>query len=111
MEEVPIIVNKFEAGGTYTLGGSRSADLNVTYNYSLHYYRVLGLEAGIRGLDGVSAVDALPILTKGIAALGNDQSNDYWEPTEGNAKAALEILQDWCEQAVEDGRPAVVRVH
>ena len=29
------------------------------------------------------------VLEKGIAQLGNDVDDNYWEPTEGNAKKAL----------------------
>ena len=35
------------------------------------------------------AADSIPVLEKGIAQLGNDVDDNYWEPTEGNAKKAL----------------------
>ena len=66
------IVESFTEGGTYILGGSNEADLNVTYNYSKRYYRVLGLGDGFRGLDGMKDEEALPILERGIAALADD---------------------------------------
>jgi len=75
-------------GGTYAMGGSNELQLNVTYNYSKHFYRVMG-ENGIRTLYGMSGADSLPILEQAIANLGDDVSEDYWEPTEGNAKRAL----------------------
>lgn len=75
-------------GGTYAVGGTTEASLNVTYNYSKHFIRVLG-DGGIRSLYGKSAVDSIPMLEKAIAQLGDDISEDYWEPTEGNAKRAL----------------------
>lgn len=106
----PIIVEPFEAGGTYVMGGSSEADLNVTYNYSPHYYRVLGLEDGFRSLNGMKAEDAIPILTKGIEALNDETDPDYWEPTEGNAKVALVIVKNWCEQSLKEERPATIRV-
>jgi len=106
----PISVEPFEQGGTYTLGGSSDADLNVTYNYSKYYYRVLDLEDGLRGLNGMKAEDAIPILAKGIEALSDEADPDYWEPTEGNAKAALIIVKNWCEQSLKEEQPAVIRV-
>lgn len=75
-------------GGTYAVGGTTEASLNVTYNYSKHFYRVMG-EGGIRSLYGKSAVDSIPILERAITQLGDDVSVDYWEPTEGNAKRSL----------------------
>lgn len=105
----PILVEPFEEGGTYVMGGSSTADLNVTYNYSGYYYRVLG-GAGFKGLDGMKTEDAIPILEKGIAALGDDTDPDYWQPTEGNAKAVLVTVKRWCEQSLKEERPAFIRV-
>ena len=62
--------------------------LNVTYNYGAIIRRVMPPN-GIRGLDGMMAVDSIPVLEKGIAQLGNDVDDNYWESTEGNAKKAL----------------------
>ncbi len=78
-------------GGTYQVGGSTHAHLNVTYNYSRHFYRVLG-DDGIRILYGKCAADTIPVLQKAISLLGDDVSSDYWQPTEGNAKRALTQL-------------------
>jgi len=78
-------------GGTYPLGGSDVASFNVTYNYSEHFGRVLG-EKGIRSIYGMSGADSILVLGKAIADLGDDVSDDYWEPTEGNAKRALMCL-------------------
>jgi hypothetical protein len=106
-----MVVEPFTEGGTYVLGGSYDADLNITYNYSSHYYRVLGLEDGLRGLDGKDVAFALPILEKGVEALEEDYADDYWEPTEGNARRALVTLVQWCKQAVDAGKdPALLRV-
>jgi hypothetical protein len=75
-------------GGMYAIGGTTEASLNVTYNYGKHYYRVLG-DKGIRTIYGMTGAESIPLLTKAIGALGDDKSDDYWEETEGNAKAAL----------------------
>ena len=74
-------------GGTYALGGTTELHLNITYNYSVHY-RMLG-EEGIRSIYGMTGAESIPILREAVAQLGEDVSDNYWEPTEGNAKAAL----------------------
>jgi hypothetical protein len=75
-------------GGTYALGGTTELYLNVTYNYYKHYHRVMGDE-GIRTIYGKTGAESMPILCKAIADLGDDVVDDYWQPTEGNAKQAL----------------------
>lgn len=78
-------------GGTYALGGTTLLELNVTYNYAQILYGVLG-EKGIRRLYGMTGVESIPILIGAIEQLGNDVDKDYWEPTEGNVKVALQQL-------------------
>lgn len=75
-------------GGTYQIGGTREAWLNVTYNYAKHYYRIFG-EQGIRTIYGKTGAESIPLLEAAIQQLSNDTDDDYWKPTEGNAKAAL----------------------
>lgn len=75
-------------GGTYVLGGTLELWLNVTYNYGFHFRRVLG-EKGIRSIYGKTGADTIPLLQAAADQLIDDVSNDYWEPTEGNAKQAL----------------------
>lgn len=75
-------------GGTYCLGGSRTAEINITYNYGVHFYRVFG-ESGLRTIYGKSGADSIPILEAAISQLADDVADDYWKPTEGNAKLAL----------------------
>jgi|SRR6185295_17159647 len=75
-------------GGTQAIGGTTEAWLNITYNYSGIFTKVLG-EKGIRSIYGLTGVESMPILAKAIAQLGNDIDEDYWKPTEGNVKAAL----------------------
>lgn len=75
-------------GGTYALGGSREAWLNVTWNYAPHFYRLMG-EQGIRSIYGKTGAESLPILKAAADQLGGDVDPDYWAPTEGNAKRAL----------------------
>ena len=75
-------------GGTYAVGGTNELWLNVTYNYGKHYYRVMG-ERGIREIYGKTGAESVPMLEAAASVLGDDASDDYWEPTEGNAKRAL----------------------
>ena len=75
-------------GGTYAVGGSRELSLNITYNYSPHFRAVFGAE-GIRSLYGKTGAWSLAYLTEGASLLSNDVSDDYWEPTEGNAKRSI----------------------
>lgn len=75
-------------GGTYQMGGSQRAWLNVTYNYAPHFYRLLG-EEGIRSIYGKTGAETVKPLTEAAGQLGDDVDPDYWKPTEGNAKRAL----------------------
>ena len=79
-------------GGTYQMGGCSEAWLNVTYNYSEHFHRVLG-EKGVRTIYGMTGRESVPVLEAAIAQLGDDVSSDYWAATEGNAKRALQNLR------------------
>lgn len=76
-------------GGTYALGGTTEASLNITYNYSEYYYKYIHNEMGIRYIYGLTGALSIPILETAIEILGDDVSEDYWEATEGNAKQAL----------------------
>jgi hypothetical protein len=98
-------------GGTYQVGGTTRAHLNVTYNYYRHFHRVFDVlvkprekapewlrddgapVSGVRTLYGLTGAESLPVLDKAIAALGDDVNRDYWKPTEGNAKRALVQLR------------------
>lgn len=92
------------AGGTYAVGGTREAWLNVTYNYAPIFRKVFGDEntelskfekifgggqTGIRRIYGMTGAQSIPVLETAIKQLGDDVSPDYWQATEGNAKRAL----------------------
>lgn len=49
----------FVRGGTYAIGGTQEAWLNITYNYAKHYYRVFG-EKGIRTIYGMTGAGKPP---------------------------------------------------
>jgi len=84
-------------GGTYVLGGTNRAELNITYNYSRFYYQVLDKEKGLRWLDGKKAEETVNKLTQAITKLGITKDTDYWAPTPGNAGFALSILLEWAK--------------
>lgn len=93
-------------GGTYVVGGTSEAWLNITYNYSRWYYKEGVFPdngedyRGIRSIYGLSGADSIPILENAIKAL-EDMDEDlteeeirnyeehnikgYWLPTRENA--------------------------
>lgn len=75
-------------GGTYAIGGTREAYLNVTYNYAPIFRRVLG-EKGIRTIYGMTGAESIPVLEAAASRLADDATGNYWDATEGNAKRAL----------------------
>lgn len=77
----------FEEGGTYALGGSCEADLNVTYNYG-------GL-FNFRGLDGRTGAETQAELDDAVARLGTERDMNYWAATPGNAGVACALLASW----------------
>jgi hypothetical protein len=89
-------VPRFEEGGTYVLGGTTQAELNVTYNYAEHMWKHLG-EGGLKALHGKKAQDTIETLSKAVEALGTDRDSDYWKSTPGNAGFALSILLSWAK--------------
>lgn len=84
-------------GGTYAMGGTNEAWLNVTYNYSKHFHKHVDSEQGIRWLYGKTGKETIPRLAEAISALKPDESDDYWESTEGNARLALMGLKVFAE--------------
>lgn len=76
-------------GGTFALGGTTEAHINITYNYWGILSKVLDSEKGIRSIYGKSASETIPLLKKAITQLQDDVDDDYWKPTEGNVKQAL----------------------
>lgn len=76
-------------GGTYRVGGTNMAHLNVTYNYCPIFRRLLG-EKGIRAIYGMTGAWSIHVLQEAIALLGDAQpTGDYWEVADGNAKMVL----------------------
>lgn len=93
-------------GGTYAVGGTSEAWLNITYNYSRWYYKEGVFPdnredyRGIRSIYGLSGADSIPILENAIKTLENMDEDlteeeirryeehdikGYWLPTRENA--------------------------
>ena len=93
-------------GGTYALGGTSEAWLNITYNYAQWYYKD-GVfpnngdhKSGIRAIYGLSGAESIQVLQHAISALEEmtedlsaeeikeyeqHGSGGYWLPTRENA--------------------------
>ena len=87
-------------GGTYAIGGRTELQMNVTFNYSAVYSDYLN--ASLRDLDGMTVKRTIPTLCTWIAKLagaGGEPSDDYWEPSVGNARVALANLLSLCHLA------------
>jgi len=91
-------VESFTDGGTYAIGGSTDASLNITYNYSPRYREVMDGQGLREFLHGKRAADVMPGLEMAVRALGTECSDDYWAPTPGNAGHALNVLLGWARQ-------------
>ena len=85
-------------GGTYAIGGTTGAELNITYNYSHYFFEQLDKEKGLRWMHDRTGKECIECLEKAIQILGTSQYNDYWEATPGNAGYALNILLQWAKQ-------------
>lgn len=84
-ESIGILSFSIEEGGTYVLGGTTDAELNVTYNYGKHFRFK-------ETLDKNPAYKTIPILEETITTLGIERDADYWNPTPGNVGYACSIL-------------------
>lgn len=88
-------------GGTYALGGTQEAWLNVTWNYGDWYRKDYAFgEEGIRAIYGLSGVQSIPVLEQAIKGLEDSPDElpehaikgyesqgvtGYWIPTKANA--------------------------
>lgn len=94
----PVSVPNHQEGGTYPVGGTDDAVLNITYNYGRHYYEVLPIEDGESfgtWLNRKTGAEVIPHLERAVALLGTDRDPDYWLDSPGNAGYALSILLAW----------------
>ncbi len=93
------------SGGTYVVGGTTEAWLNITCNYAYWYYKS-GVfnrgdkSEGIRTIYGMSGAESIPVLKQAIRVLENmdediapekrkqceeQGATGYWLPTRENA--------------------------
>lgn len=78
-------------GGVYSIGGSREAYYNITFNYYPIFEKVLVIP--FRNFDGLPVKDTIEILEKAINSLSeDDETGNYWDATEYNTKKALSDL-------------------
>lgn len=114
--EQPVEVERFEAGGTYALGGTDRAELNITYNYGSLYREAWPeeLEDGKGALEqmlsGRTAAETFPLIgatidkltdmAGGLAAVVAERSS-YWDATPRNAALPLLMLSRWAKQYPE----------
>lgn len=92
-------------GGTYCIGGTTEASLNITYNYCRWYYGYdkFGID-GIRSIEGMSGADSIHVIERTIKSLEESEKNlsddertkleeqgvtGYWLPTKENALKPL----------------------
>lgn len=95
-----VFVKPHQEGGTYVLGGSPEAELNVTYNYGALYHEHLDSK-GLDWLNGKTAKDTIARLQLAVKILGTERDPDYWKATAGNAGHALSILLKWAQDNPE----------
>ena len=89
-------------GGTYALGGTTEAWLNITYNYWRIFKDLLGPE-DIRTIYGMNIKAARPLLMEAAERLGNaEPDEDYWKACDGNAKKALLDLVKLTDMALAE---------
>lgn len=100
---IPLEVGRHAEGGTYVMGGTSEAELNVTYNYGGQFRQAWpepleGSGALGQMLDGRTGAETAPLLRQAVAKLGTEPSKDYWDSSAGNAGRALATLLAWAER-------------
>jgi hypothetical protein len=94
----PVKVSRHCNGGTYPLGGTTKARLNITYNYGEHYRRWINKTWSLHWLHHKTAKDTIKQLEFAVHNLGTNRSYRYWDDTPGNAGYALSILLSWAKE-------------
>ena len=80
-------------GSNVCIGGTTAMTLDITYNYSSIINKVTDCEDGYADyINGKTGAETISFLKATIEKLANDVDDDYWRPTEGNAKRALSQL-------------------
>ena len=76
-------------GGTFALGGTDVAELNVTYNYAPMFREAFKDPDGIKTIALRDLKTGLALIQNAILNLKGKPSDNYWNATEGNARKAL----------------------
>lgn len=93
-DEQPLILAVAHSeGGTYALGGTDEAVLNVTYNYARFF--------NFRALDSKTGEASIPLLEAAVEELGTERDENYWASTSGSAGYACSILLKWAREHPE----------
>ena len=91
-------VERFSEGGTQPIGGSTTADISITFNYSKFFHDAIDTEQGIRWIYGKNIDECGGRLSHACQYLGTNRDYDYWKPTAGNAGYVLALLLYWGEK-------------
>lgn len=87
-------------GGTYAYPDTTELWCNITYNYSQFYKKYLG--AGLEYFNNMRVKDSISKLQEMADSLNTDESNNYWDKTEGNARKAIVDLLALAQLAPDD---------
>ncbi len=88
--EIVTLTNKHHLkGGTYPANGTNQLSFNITYNYSPNYAKH---DFSINDLNNKTIKETLATIRKVKNKLKGKPSDNYWEPSDGNAKKALQDL-------------------
>lgn len=72
-------------------------ELNATYNYYPILSKLFG-EKSIRVFYGMGCEKSIPILESAISVLGDDETPDKYQPTEGNVKWLLRKMLGYAKE-------------
>lgn len=77
-------------GTVQSLYASKELHLSITYNYREHFVKAFQSPSSIKCLNNKAVITTIDIITNAIERLDTDYYlEDYWKPTEGNARLAL----------------------
>jgi hypothetical protein len=112
-DKKPVEVPEHQEGGTFPIGGSAAGEISVTYNYTKlfreAYERVIQRPAlaphdslgqildGRTGAETVTGLISMSAYLHGVhqARVPEEDDDNYWKATPGNAAHALAILAHW----------------
>ncbi len=87
-QKVHLAQKHYITGGMFAVGGTDDPWLHVTFNYAEAFCKFLGGD-GINDFHDRPVRETLPKLIEAVSNMHGEPDDDYWKPTEGNARAAL----------------------